>query len=143
MNVYERREQISRLIISKPLNTNQIAEALGIDPGHVRHDLRNLSRRAIVKACGWEEGMRTFKANRIVLAKELRSRIGNEKNDISKKFDASNLPQALRLMFGYTDVNPTGGRFIDNSDFMPSPVRTAPIKVYPGTSWGDVALRMP
>ena len=45
------------------------------------------------------------------------------------------VPEHLRLMFGYTDVKPKGGRFVDNSDFMPSPVRTAPIKVYPGTSW--------
>lgn len=53
-----------------------------------------------------------------------------------EKPDIPDLPESLLLMFGYnTKGDPSGGTFIDNADFHPTPTRTAPVRVWPGTSW--------
>jgi hypothetical protein len=142
MNVYERREQISRLIFNNPMNTNQIVDALGVEYRYIRHDLQYLYRRGDVQPCGWIGGMRTYKGIRIVQAQDLHKRI-DQKADISKAFDIANISEPLRLMFGYTEIEPKGGERIGEDRFHQTPRSNARVKVYPGTSWGDVALRMP
>jgi transposase-like protein len=145
MNAYQRRSNVTRLTFEQAMTIRQLAAALDADKNIIRQDIRALQHRGVVRPDGWDQKdkLRTYRATRVVLADELSRNTCNAKPEVSRAFDIENIPHGLRLMFGYTELEPKGGRKIDNSEFMPTPVRVAPVKVYPGTSWGDVALRMP
>jgi predicted transcriptional regulator len=134
MNAYERREALSKLLVEQPMTTTQMGESLHVDPCHIRNDLRILIKRGIVYQVAWEGTMRTFSARRVILAAELMPRPSAEK----RKFSIENIPAHLRMMFGYTDIVPQGGIFIDNADFHPTPTRTAHHKVHIGNAWGQM-----
>jgi DNA-binding Lrp family transcriptional regulator len=121
MTPYERREAMTRLLVEKPMTTVMLAKELNISTNTVRSDIDMLRKRGLLVKEGRIANLRAYRCPRIV----------------------DNIPESLRIMFGYTSIEPHGARKIDNSEFMPTPVRVAPVKVYPGTSWGDVALRMP
>jgi predicted transcriptional regulator len=137
----ERKVRVTEMCLNQGRTTLEMAEALGTTPENIRHDIRVLNRRGVMYTEEKKGVCTLFRANRLVTVAEL-SRKGVE-GAIKKTFNPENIPPSLLLMYGYTEFEPKGGVFVDNADFMPTPVRTAPVKVYPGTSWGDIALRMP
>jgi predicted DNA-binding transcriptional regulator len=143
MTPYERREAMTRLLVEKPMTTQMLAKALNISTTTVRADIDTLRKRGLLVKDGWIAKLRAYRCPRIALADEFARRTASGVVNDEKRFVMDNIPDHIRLMFGFTDIEPHGGRKIDNSEFMPTPVRVAPVKVYPGTSWGDVALRMP
>ena len=64
------------------------------------------------------------------------------RTDAVPKDAVPNLPEPLLNMMGYTSQVPTGGRFINNENLQIT-YHVSKVKVYPGTSYGNVALRMP
>lgn len=143
MTPYERRELMTRLLVDEPMTTAMLAERTGISKCIARADLATLHGRGLLTKAGWIGKHRAYMAVRVALAEELSRRTASGVVNDSKIFTVENIPPELHLMFGFTNNQPAKGRFVDNSEFMPTPVRVAPVKVYPGTSWGDVALRMP
>jgi DNA-binding Lrp family transcriptional regulator len=143
MTPYERREAMTRLLVEKPMTTVMLAKELNISTNTVRSDIDMLRKRGLLVKDGRIANLRAYRCPRIALAGEFARRTASGAVSDEKRFVVDNIPESLRIMFGYTSIEPHGARKIDNSEFMPTPVRVAPVKVYPGTSWGDVALRMP
>jgi biotin operon repressor len=134
---YQRRASITELLVVEPMSTAELAQALNVPIMNIRSDISALKDKGFVFCSGWGKKVRLFSARRIVLAEELHPRSSAERREQGYA-NMDTLPPSLHLMFGYTKHEPVGGKFIDNAEFHPTPTRTAPVKVYPGTVWGQM-----
>jgi hypothetical protein len=142
MTPYERREQMTRLLVDTPMTTAMLAERTGISKCIARADLATLHGRGLLVKAGWIGKHRAYQATRVALAEELSRRTASGAVNDSKTFTLDNIPPSLHLMFGYTEIEPQGGRKVDNEHFHPTPVRVARVKVYPGTSWANMEMAL-
>jgi predicted DNA-binding transcriptional regulator len=141
MNANERRAKETELMFAEAMTSRQIAEAFAISIDLAMADIRVFLKRGILKREGIDGRLTRYRVTKVLSLSEMVERKPSEKK-VAAQLQQQDIPDHLRLMFGYTDHEPKGGKFVDNSEFMPTPVRVSRVKVYPGTSWGMMEMAL-
>lgn len=139
IDIHERRAAILALIHKKPMATSNIAKILGVQVNAVIHDINIMHDRGWVIEDGKDEVIYSYGAKRYTA---WRAVVLLTENDLERDaygedgiIPVPDFPDKVLLWMGYNNKRQQKGRFVDNADFHPTTTRTAPVKVYPGTSW--------
>lgn len=138
-DINDRRAEILRLMSETPLSSSDIAIRFNVAPVIVNNDIALLSRVKLLRPCGHHPintRMRVWETIELKTAEELRNLLYKR---VDEHIPLPDLPDDILLMMGYSiHGKPRVGRKIDNSNFHPTPVRTAPVKVHIGNAWSQL-----
>jgi DNA-binding transcriptional ArsR family regulator len=139
----DRRAEILSLLNESPMSATDIAIRFNLHPVIINNDISLLSRVKLIKKCGHHPintRMSMWRTVDLKTADELRDLIYKRADE---KVILPDLPPYILHMMGYnTHGTPKKGRKVNNANFHPTPVRVAPVKFYPGTSWANMEMAL-